>query len=104
MHEFAADLLSKKFGVTRVMVLEIVRDLLALEVTPTRGEDILAALQFMGDLNVSFWHALILVAAKREGCNVLYSEDFQHSRVYDTVKVINPFRLAGPEAPPTGTS
>jgi predicted nucleic acid-binding protein len=91
VHEFAANLLSKKFGVPRATVAELVGDLLALEVTPLRAEDTLTALHLMDGLGVSFWDALILATAKREGCTVLYSEDFQHGRVYDTVKVVNPF-------------
>ena len=91
VHEFAANLLSKKFGVPRATVADVVGDLLALEVTPMRGEDTLTALHLMGELHVSFWDALILATAKRESCRVLYSENFQHGRVYDTVKVINPF-------------
>ena len=46
---------------------------------------------FVAELSVSFWDALILATAKREECRVLYSEDFQHGRVCETVKVINPF-------------
>jgi predicted nucleic acid-binding protein len=91
VHEFTANLLKKNFGVSRATVTDLVKDLLALEVTAMRGEDTLAALQFVDELGVSFWDALILATAKREGCRVLYSEDFQHGRVYAAVKVINPF-------------
>lgn len=92
VHEFATNLLSKKFGMERAIVFDLVKDLLALEVAPMRGEDTLTALRFIDEFGVSFWDALILATAKREGCDVLYSEDFQHGRTYDTVKVINPFR------------
>ena len=92
VHEFAANLLGKKFGVPLATVTGVVQKLLALKVVPMRGEDTLTALQLMDELGVSFWDALILAVAKREGCNVLYSEDFQHGRTYDTVKVINPFK------------
>lgn len=91
VHEFAANLLSKKFGVPRSTVADVVEDLLTLNAIPMLGEDTLVALRFMGVFNVSFWDALILAAAKREGCSLLYSEDFQHGRTYDTVKVVNPF-------------
>ena len=40
---------------------------------------------------VSYYDSLILQAAMDAGCTTLYSEDFQHGRMYDTVKVINPF-------------
>jgi predicted nucleic acid-binding protein len=96
VNEFAANLLKKNFGVPRATVYDLVRDLLALEVTATRGEDTLTALQFVDELGVSFWDALILATAKREGCRTLYSEDFQDGRVYDTVRVINPFEGAIP--------
>jgi predicted nucleic acid-binding protein len=46
----------------------------------------------MGKFNLNFWDALILATASREGCTILYSEDFQHGRAYGTVKVVNPFR------------
>ncbi len=93
VHEFAANLLSKKFGVAKATVADLVTDLLALGVTPLRPEDTLTALHLMDRLGVSFWDALILATAKREDCTVLYSEDFQHGRVYDTVKVVNPFAI-----------
>src|SRR5947209_11828316 len=59
VHEFTANLLSKKFGVPRATVREIVGDLLALEVAVMRGEDTLTALRFVGEFGVSFWDALI---------------------------------------------
>jgi predicted nucleic acid-binding protein len=40
---------------------------------------------------VSFYDGLILQSAIDLGCDVLYSEDFQHDRIYSGVKVINPF-------------
>ena len=92
VHEFAANLLSKKFGVPLATATGVVQKLLNLKVISMSGEDTLTALRFIDELGVSFWDALILAVAKREGCKVLYSEDFQHGRMYDTVKVINPFK------------
>lgn len=40
---------------------------------------------------LSFYDALILQSAIDAGCDVLYSEDFQHGRVYSGVQIINPF-------------
>ena len=55
-------------------------------------EDVLAA----GDLHrlhqVSFWDALIVRAAKEGGCPEVYSEDLQHGRTIDGVRILNPFR------------
>jgi predicted nucleic acid-binding protein len=41
---------------------------------------------------ISFWDALIICAAQMANAVVLYSEDLSHGQVYDSVKVINPFR------------
>lgn len=91
IHELAANLLSKKFGVPRATVVRLVSDLLALEVIETSGSDTLAALEIIGEFQVNFWDAFILAAAQREGCGILYSEDFQNGRTYGSVKVVNPF-------------
>lgn len=91
VHEFAANLLKKKFGIPLATVVGLVTDLLTLEVALPQSEDTMEALEFMHRFGVTFWDGLILAAAKRTGCAVLYSEDFQDGRVYDTVKIVNPF-------------
>lgn len=55
-------------------------------------EDVLAAIDLHRLHQVSFWDALILRAAKEGGCSVLYSEDLQHGRAIDGVRIVNPFR------------
>jgi predicted nucleic acid-binding protein len=39
----------------------------------------------------SFWDALIWAAAKENGIPVVYTEDFQHGREIEGVRIINPF-------------
>jgi predicted nucleic acid-binding protein len=41
---------------------------------------------------VSYWDGAILAAAHRLGASVLYTEDLSHNQVYDSVRVVNPFR------------
>lgn len=41
--------------------------------------------------NLSFYEALIVAAAQEAGCDVLYSEDLQHGRVFGALRVENPF-------------
>jgi predicted nucleic acid-binding protein len=41
---------------------------------------------------ISYWDAAIVAAAEALGAEVVYSEDLQHSQVYQTVRVENPFR------------
>jgi predicted nucleic acid-binding protein len=55
-------------------------------------EDVLAAIDLHRLHQVSFLDALIVRAARQGGCAILYSEDLQHGRSIDGVKVANPFR------------
>lgn len=40
---------------------------------------------------LSFWDALIVRAASLAGCGLLLTEDLQHGRVVDGVRIENPF-------------
>ena len=55
-------------------------------------EDVLAAVDLHRLHQVSFWDALIVRAAKQGGCPDVYSEDLQHDRTIDGVRIVNPFR------------
>ena len=52
------------------------------------------AAQLSAAHRLSFWDALIIVAAARSGAKVLYSEDLQHGRSILGVRIVNPFRRA----------
>jgi predicted nucleic acid-binding protein len=56
------------------------------------GELVLEAVNVADRFQTSHFDAQILVAAKRMGCSIVYSEDLSHGQVYNGVKVINPFR------------
>jgi predicted nucleic acid-binding protein len=53
--------------------------------------DVLAAIDLHRLHGLSFWDALVLRTAKRAGCAVLFSEDFQHAEM-DGIRIVNPFR------------
>ena len=42
--------------------------------------------------NYSWWDSLIVAAAIAQGCDTLATEDMQHGRVIDGVRIVNPFR------------
>jgi predicted nucleic acid-binding protein len=50
------------------------------------------AIELSGSALLSFWDALIVVAAARSGSKYLYTEDLQDGQVILGVEVINPFR------------
>jgi predicted nucleic acid-binding protein len=45
---------------------------------------------------IGYWDALIVAAAQQQGCELLLSEDLQHEQRFDSVQVLNPFKV-GPE-------
>ena len=51
-----------------------------------------AAIELSSSAKLSFWDALIVVAAARCGATRLYTEDLQHGRTILGVEVVNPFR------------
>jgi predicted nucleic acid-binding protein len=44
-----------------------------------------------GEASISFWDALIVVAASRSGARTLYTEDLNHGQEILGVRVVNPF-------------
>jgi len=54
-------------------------------------EDVLAAVDLHRLHRFSYWDALIFRAAKQSGCRILLSEDMQHGRILDGVRIVNPF-------------
>lgn len=55
---------------------------------------ILMASRLAEEQRVSFWDALIVEAARVSGATTLLSEDFQHGRTFDEVRIRNPFLTA----------
>ncbi len=53
--------------------------------------DILAATDLHIVHGVSFWDSLVIAAAQRSGCRLLYSEDLQTGRSFEGVEIVNPF-------------
>ena len=44
----------------------------------------------------AFWDAMIWAVAREAGVTLLLSEDFQHNRVLDGVRFVNPFLVKNP--------
>ena len=49
------------------------------------------ALEVRGATGFAYYDSLILAAAIRAGCSILYSEDLQEGRQYEGVTIANPF-------------
>jgi predicted nucleic acid-binding protein len=50
------------------------------------------AIELCPGASLSFWDALIVVAAARSGARLLYTEDLQHGQTILDLTIVNPFR------------
>ena len=53
--------------------------------------DVVAAIDVAARAGISFWDALVVVAARQSGADVLLSEDLNHGQVIEGVRIENPF-------------
>ena len=83
---------TKKLGIEAPIAKRKVELLAEFDVAMPNVGDILAAIDLHRLHGFSFWDALVLRTAKQTGCVVLLSEDFQHTREIDGLKIVNPFR------------
>jgi predicted nucleic acid-binding protein len=92
LQEFTVNL-QKKLAVPLEMseIRRRIQYFVAWEVVTNTAGCILQALDLQERYRVSFWDSMILQAAERGACEVLYSEDFSHGQEYSGVLVINPF-------------
>jgi len=58
-----------------------------------------AAAGLAGQAQLSFWDALVVVAAARAGAAVLYTEDLNHGQEILGVRISNPFAAEGRNRP-----
>ena len=50
------------------------------------------SLDISEETGFSFYDAMIMAGAQEAGCGVIYSEDLQHGRAVDGLKIIDPFK------------
>lgn len=50
------------------------------------------SLDLMERLNYSFYDSLIIAAAQKAVCKIIYSEDMQDEQSIDSLKIVNPFK------------
>ena len=69
----------------------LIADYMAWDPIVNDGTSILEAMDAERRYKISFWDALIVVAAQKSGADVLLSEGFNHGQKFGSVRVINPF-------------
>ena len=72
----------------------LVADYLVWDPVVNDGAAVLEAVDVGHRHQLSFWDALIVVAARKGGASVIYSEDLNHGQMFGSVQVLNPFNEA----------
>lgn len=69
---------------------EIIEDMLTWDVVVNDGESIHQVIALEAQDKLSFWDALVVVAAVRGGAEILFSENLQAGRIRAGVHIVNP--------------
>jgi len=80
-----------KLGVDPLAAKAVMRAFSAFETVQISAQLVEDAVDCSVLNRISFWDALIVVAAASAGCTTLYSEDLQAGRDFHGLKVVNPF-------------
>ena len=83
---------TRKLGVPVEIARRKVELLAELNLVVTGPDDVLAAIDLHRLHSFSFWDALIVRAALGSRCSVLFTENLQHGRKVDGLRIIDPFR------------
>ena len=70
---------------------EAIDQLCQFTVVPLDQVLVLRAIEACKRYQLSYWDGLIVAAAERADCEVLYSEDLNHEQAYCGVQAVNPF-------------
>jgi predicted nucleic acid-binding protein len=72
----------------------LVADLATWQVVQPTASDVLTAIDATIRWQLSFWDAMIVIAAQRAGADVLWSEDLNATQTFDGLTVRNPLHAA----------
>ncbi len=70
----------------------------AYDAIPTTAAVLQDALEIASQHRLGVWDSVIVAAASRAGCGILYSEDMEDGFVWRGLRILNPFGPAGAPA------
>ena len=92
LQEFYAVAVTKqRLQMTHDDAVAVLQSLATFPVCPISRELVVEAIDCKQRYGISYWDAAILTAARKMGCQTLYSEDLNAGQVYDGITVVNPF-------------
>lgn len=82
----------KKLGIPTQIACSLVENYARMSLVNEDAELVLRAIEIHQQRNFSFYDSLIVAAALRAKCKILYTEDLQHGETMHGLKIVNPFR------------
>ena len=82
---------TRKLRLSADIAAAILDDLARWPVYTPSAEDIVESARLAAKHSFSIWDALIVQSAIRSECDILWSEDLQHGRRFQTLIIRNPF-------------
>ncbi|MCU4137962.1 MAG: putative nucleic acid-binding protein [Thermodesulfobacteria bacterium] len=70
---------------------EVIRNYSKLEVVVLDPSLILEGIGIKRRYKISFWDALIVTAARKANCKILFTEDLSHGMKIVGIEIVNPF-------------
>lgn len=83
---------TKKLDILPELALTAMDSFEPLNIVTITSDMIRLAIKKQSKFLISFWDAVILQAAETSLCTVLYTEDLNHGQMFNSVKVVNPFK------------
>ena len=94
LNEFASVTRGKRLISLATLQEAMERNRNAFVLVAASVDDLLLALQAQEEHNLPLWDALFWATARRAGCRLILSEDFQDGRELGGVRFVNPFKLS----------
>jgi predicted nucleic acid-binding protein len=82
---------TKKFKIESSLARQKTEIFSRFQVIQPGTSDVFAAVDLHRLHKIPFWDAMILRTAQQAGARILYTQDFQHRRRFDSLEIINPF-------------
>ncbi len=82
-----------KLHVNPLLVKQVIHTFENMEVVTIGRDHINEAIDTSVQNKISFWDALVVVAAESAKCELLYSEDLNPGQIIRNVKMVNPFKM-----------
>ena len=83
--------LTRKMGISEEDAEKVVKNYARLPVIATDTSLVLRGIEISRRYKISFWDALIVAAAVRGSCRIIFTEDLSHGMKIEGIEVVNPF-------------